>query len=336
MSDTRPRSANSVWASRRWVLLAIAVVYVVAGVLVFRSLDKPTLERALAMPLSLLAGLLGLSLLNYAIRAWRWLVLSRFLRFEIAPARNVLYYFAGYALTATPGKAGEAVRLWLLKAGHGIAYARSIPIMLADRVIDTWAVLILTLICFADASHHIGQGIAVTVLVLVLSVPIVFPMRFAPLLGTAMRWFPTRRRMWVKVRRMLRSMAELSHWRTYGITLLPSVIGWAAEGVALYLLLRYFGADVSVMQAVFVFCFSMIVGAISMMPGGLGSTEVTAVVLLKAIGVEFDVALASTAVVRLTTFWFAAGIGVALLPLAIGAATKSGARWSATRAADAP
>ena len=129
MSDTQPRSANSVWASRRWVLLAIAVVYVVAGILVFRSLDKPTLERALAMPLSLLAGLLALSLFNYAIRAWRWLVLSRFLRFEIASTRNVLYYFAGYALTATPGKAGEAVRLWLLKAGHGIAYARSIPIM---------------------------------------------------------------------------------------------------------------------------------------------------------------------------------------------------------------
>lgn len=330
------KSARSVWASRRWVLLATAAGYVLTGVVVFHNLDRSTLERALSIPWALLAGLLGLSLVNYVIRAWRWVVLSEFLGFEIAAARNVLYYFAGYALTATPGKAGEAVRLWLMKAGHGIPYVRSIPIMLADRVIDTWAVLILTLLCFVDVSRHLWQGIAVTVLVVLLSLPILFPLRSVPLLGLAMKGWPRQHRHWAKGRRLLRSMAELSHWRTYGVTLLPSVIGWAAEGFALYLLLHYFGAPVGVMQAVFVFCFSMIVGAISMMPGGLGSTEVTAVVLLKTMGVPLDVAVASTALVRVTTFWFAASIGVALLPLAISAATRSGARWSAVNTADAP
>ena len=119
-------------------------------------------------------------------------------------------------------------------------------------------------------------------------------------------------------------MAELSHWRTYGLTLVPSVAGWAAEGLALYLLLRFFGADVTPSDAVFVFSFSMIVGAASMLPGGLGSTEVTAVVLLTTLGVDFNVAVASTALVRVTTFWFAVGIGVCLLPVAIRAASKSG------------
>jgi glycosyltransferase 2 family protein len=336
MSIPSDRSARSVWASRRWLLLATAAIYVLTGVVIFRNLDRGTLERALSIPWALLAGLLGLSLLNYAIRAWRWIVLSGFLGFKIAAARNVLYYFAGYALTATPGKAGEAVRLWLMNAGHGIPYVRSIPIMLADRVIDTWAVLILTLLCFADVSRHLWQGIAVTVLVVLLSLPILFPLRSVPLLALAMKWWPRQRRSWAKARRLLRSMAELSHWRTYGVTLLPSVVGWAAEGFALYLLLRHFDAPVGVMQAVFVFCFSMIVGAISMMPGGLGSTEVTAVVLLKGMGVPLDVAVASTALVRVTTFWFAAAIGVALLPLAIGAATRSGARWSASNPAGAP
>ena len=333
---TTEKSARSVWGSRRWVLLATATLYVLGGVVAFHTLDRGTLERALSIPWTLLAGLLGLSALNYAVRAWRWIVLSGFLGFKIAAARNVLYYFAGYALTATPGKAGEAVRLWLMKAGHGIPYVRSIPIMLADRVIDTWAVLILTLLCFADVSRHLWQGISVTVLVALLSLPILFPLRSVPLLGLAMKWWPGHRRHWAKARRLLRSMAELSHWRTYGVTLLPSVIGWAAEGFALYLLLRYFDAPVDVMQAVFVFCFSMIVGAVSMMPGGLGSTEITAVVLLKSIGVPLDVAVASTALVRVTTFWFAAAIGVALLPFAISAATRSGARWSATNAAGAP
>lgn len=329
-------SARSLWVRRRWFLVAVAALYVVCGVIAFRLLDRSTLERALSLPVTLVAALLGLSLVNYLVRAWRWLVLSRFLRFEVPPLRNVLYYLAGYALTATPGKAGEAVRLWFLKAGHEVPYARSMAIMLADRALDMWAVLILVLVCFADFSSHLWQGIAVVAVIVAVSVPIVFPRLLTPLLGLGLRLAPTRRRLWVKARRALHSMAELSQWRTYGVTLVPSVAGWAAEGLALYLLLRFFGAEVSVLNAIFVFSFSMIVGAGSMLPGGLGSTEVTAVLLLKALGVDLDAAVASTALVRVTTFWFAVGIGVCLLPVAIRAATRSGEVRLAAQARSSP
>ena len=279
-------SARSLWVRRRWFLVAVAAVYIVCGVIAFRLLDRSTLERALSLPLTLIAALLGLSLVNYLVRAWRWLVLSSFLGFEVPPLRNVLYYLAGYALTSTPGKAGEAVRLWFLKAGHGVPYARSMAIMLADRALDMWAVLILVLACLADFSRHLWQVLAVVAIIIVMSVPIVFPRLLMPLLGLGLRLAPERRRLWAKTRRAIHSMAELSHWRTYGLTLVPSVAGWAAEGLALYLLLRFFGAEVSVLNAIFVFSFSMIVGAASMLPGGLGSTEITAVVLLTALGVR--------------------------------------------------
>ena len=142
------------------------------------------------------------------------------------------------------------------------------------------------LVCFTDFSRHLWQVLAVVAIIIVVSVPIVFPRLLMPLLGLGLRLAPKRRRLWAKARRAIHSMAELSHWRTYGLTLVPSVAGWAAEGLALYLLLRFFGADVSALNAIFVFSFSMIVGAASMLPGGLGSTEVTAVVLLTALGVR--------------------------------------------------
>jgi uncharacterized protein (TIRG00374 family) len=120
----------------------------------------------------------------------------------------------------------------------------------------------------------------------------------------------------VRLRQMLRLLQSLACWRGYGVALLPSVLGWLAEGAALYLLLHHLGAPVSLPQAVFVFAFGMIVGAISMLPGGLGSTELSMVGLLVALGVDTDVALVATAIVRLTTFWFAVAIGALLLPLA--------------------
>jgi len=329
-------SARSLWVRRRWFLVAVAAVYVACGVIAFRLLDRSTVERALSLPLSLIAALLGLSLLNYVVRAWRWLVLSSFLGFRVPPLRNVLYYLAGYALTSTPGKAGEAVRLWFLKAGHGVPYARSMALMLADRALDMWAVAILVLACFADFSSHLWQVLVVVAIIVAVSLPIVFPRLLTPVLGLGLRLAPQRRRLWAKARRAMRAMAELSHWRTYGLTLVPSVAGWAAEGLALYLLLRFFGAEVSALNAIFVFSFSMIVGAGSMLPGGLGSTEVTAVVLLRALGVDFDAAVASTALVRVTTFWFAVGIGVGLLPVAIRAASRSAERALTEPARGAP
>jgi len=329
-------SARSLWVRRRWFLVAVAAVYVACGVIAFRLLDRSTVERALSLPLSLIAALLGLSLLNYVVRAWRWLVLSSFLGFRVPPLRNVLYYLAGYALTSTPGKAGEAVRLWFLKAGHGVPYARSMALMLADRALDMWAVAILVLACFADFSSHLWQVLVVVAIIVAVSLPIVFPRLLSPVLGLGLRLAPQRRRLWAKARRAMRAMAELSHWRTYGLTLVPSVAGWAAEGLALYLLLRFFGAEVSALNAIFVFSFSMIVGAGSMLPGGLGSTEVTAVVLLRALGVDFDAAVASTALVRVTTFWFAVGIGVCLLPVAIRAASRSAERALTEPARGAP
>ena len=275
--------------------------------------------------------MLGLSILNYAVRAWRWLVLGKYLGFRVPVVNNLLYYLSGYCFTATPGKAGEAVRLWFLKSGHDVPYARSLPLMLADRILDMWGVLILTLVSFAGLAAYLWQGALLAVIVTAVSLPILFPQWLEPLLRLAVRLAPGRVRLAERGRALLAAMAELSSWRTYGLTLVPTIAGWLAEGAALYLLLDHFGAPVTLSNAVFVFSFSMIVGAISMLPGGLGSTEATMVILLKALGVDLSTALVATAIIRITTFWFAVVIGVLLMPAEVNAAKRAGRGLPAAR-----
>jgi uncharacterized protein (TIRG00374 family) len=309
--------------SRRWTLATVAAVYLGVAVLVLTRIDPHTLDLALSLPWWLVLGLLGLSLVNYVLRAWRWVMLSRALQLGVATLPNTLYYFSGYGLTATPGKAGEAIRLWFLKTGHGVGYTRSLPLMLADRVLDIWAVMLLTLVSFSGFQAYRWHGVALLVLVVLVSLPIVRPRLLEPLLLVAAGMFRRRRRLLVRLRRIVRTMTRLSSWRVYGNTLIPSVLGWFAEALALYFILRHFGADVSVANAVFVFSFSMIVGAISMLPGGLGGTEATMVLLLTALGVELDVALVSTALIRATTFWFAVALGLLLMPSALAASRRA-------------
>lgn len=324
MTTPAPES-SALFTTRRKVALALtAVLYLAGGVAIYRYIDKATLTMVLSLPLYVGAMLLGLSVVNYAVRSWRWVYLSHYLRLEVPASTNVLYYLAGYCLTATPGKAGEAVRLWFLKSGDGIPYSRSLPLMLADRIVDVWAMLLLTLISISGFAEYRWQAVALVGVVVLASVPFLFPLRFQVFLRLGHRLLPRLDRLWVKLRRVLRSMDTLRGWRSYGVTLLPSVAGWMAEGAALAVVLPHLGAPITVMQAVFVFSFSMIVGAISMLPGGLGSTEVTMVLLLKTLGVDFDTALVGTAIIRVTTFWFAVVIGVILMPVAMGRASERG------------
>lgn len=319
-----PEGGNTQFSpARKMALAATALLYLAGAAAIYAIIDEETLQTALSLPLAVVAALLGLSLINYAIRAWRWAVLGDHLGFRVPVTRNVLYYLAGFSLTSTPGKAGEAVRLWFLKSGHGIPYVRSLPLMLADRIIDMWAVLLLTLVSIAGFTEYQWQGAALALLIAGVSIPILFPRRFERVLDWIYSRAPRRARLIDAGRRIMRAMAELSNWRTYGLTLIPTVGGWLAECIALYLVLKHFGADVTVLNAVFIFSFSIIVGAISMLPGGLGSTEATIVILLRALGVDFDSALAATAIIRISTFWFAVAIGVLLMPAAINAAARS-------------
>jgi uncharacterized membrane protein YbhN (UPF0104 family) len=304
-------------------LILTAVIYLGAGVVVYFTIEQEAIDKALALPATVLLAMVALSLANYVGRAWRWLYLTKHLQLAVPARNNSLYYLAGYALTATPGKAGEAVRLWLLKSGHAVRYSQSLPLMFADRIVDMWAIVVLVFLSMSGFAAYQWQSVAMAVLVAAGSVPILAPRVLLPLFPLFYRWFPRRVRLIVKARKLVHSMADSIGAKTYAITLVPTVLGWFAECASLYVVLLYFDAGITLSQATFVFSFAMIVGALSMLPGGLGSTEATMVVLLKALGVDLGTALAATAIVRMTTFWFAVILGIACTPAALNAARRA-------------
>jgi hypothetical protein len=93
--------------------------------------------------------LLGLSLTNYTIRAWRWHLYGRHLDIEVPAGRTGLYFIAGFAMTTTPGKLGEALRLWFLERCHGYRYDRTAPLLIGDRMGDA---ISTTFLCLAGLS----------------------------------------------------------------------------------------------------------------------------------------------------------------------------------------
>jgi uncharacterized protein (TIRG00374 family) len=95
-----------------------------------------------------------------------------------------------------------------------------------------------------------------------------------------------------------------------------SVLAWGMESFGFYLTLKGFGLQESMGAAVFIYAFSTIVGAVTMLPGGLGATEGALAGLLKLLNVSTATAALAAIIIRAATLWFGVGVGVVFLLLA--------------------
>jgi len=267
--------------------------------------------------LPVLAGMLTLSLLNFAARTLRWQLFCAALGLEVPMLTNAAYYFGGFALTATPGKMGEALRLWFLKRSHGITVVRSAGLMIGDRLSDMSAVVLLCLLSAAAFADYAGLVLLAAVGMGVFVLLLLRPALLRLLIGRSYEALGRGGRLLARIRQALRQMGPLSHPAVFGGGIVLALTGWFAEAVALWWLVNSLGAPLDLSQAVFIFSFGLPVGALSMLPGGLGGTEATMVGLLLACEVPADIAVAATAIIRATTLWFATLLGIFVLPIAL-------------------
>lgn len=263
------------------------------------------------------AGLLGLSLFNYLMRALRWHLFARQQRILLPFGRQALYYVAGFALTVTPGKLGEILRLWLLRRGHGYPYERTGSLLVADRLGDGLAMLAVSLVGITAFAQHRVKLVVVGGAILAGLVVLLRPQLSAAMLGLAYGMVGRGSRLFVRLRKLSRETSALLGSRAFVASLFLGILGWLAEATALWWLLATLGSPIGFTAACFAFAFSMLVGAAVMLPGGLGGTEAGMVVLLLGLGVPTEAAIAATAVIRVTTLWFAVGLGFGTLPFAL-------------------
>jgi uncharacterized protein (TIRG00374 family) len=314
-------------AERMVVVSAIGFVLVLFAATVLSG-GHGALTALAAVPGRVFVGMLALSAFNYVCRALRWLLFSRAMGIEVPVAANLLYYFAGFAMTTTPGKLGEAVRLWFLRRAHGCRYADTVGLLIADRLWDAVAMAAVLCASVAWLAAYLWVSLAAAAIVGGVTLVCLKPSLLLAAVGLAARAVPRRRRMFATWRRSLRKLERLARPGIFGLGLALGLAGWAAEGMSLYVLVHALGAGVPPMACVFIFAFAMIVGAISVLPGGLGSTEATMAGLLVFQGMKLPEAIIATAVVRVTTLWFAVALGMLCLPAAFRRAGR-GARVAA-------
>lgn len=264
-----------------------------------------------------------MSLTNYGLRFIRWQGYLKTLGHPVAWWPSLKIYLAGFALTTTPGKAGEALRGVLLKP-LGVPHSHSLAAFFSERLSDLFAIVLLTLFglsLYPDAHVLIWIGIGcIAFAFLVLS-----QQKLLEFVVQHLKQKHTKSaQLLLKLFNVL-AQAQLCHkpLQLFNASVL-SCIAWSAEALAFYWVLSWMGADISLPFAVFVYAIAMLAGALSFMPGGLGGAEAVMIALLIWAGMPNPDAVAATVLIRLATLWFAVGIGAVCLPLMSQKVSPSG------------
>jgi len=291
------------------IIISIAVSAI--GYLLFSLLAgwKDVLSAFLMIGISGTLLALALSVLNYGLRFYRWAIYLSRLGHKVPLMENLRIYLSGFALTTTPGKAGEAFRSVLLRR-HDVPVTSSLAAFVTERLSDLLAVVLLALIGLSQYQEARGAvlfGLAGVVATLILI------SREQPILYIRKRAEQKAGKIYSLVAQAGLMLEQARACHSLGLVILTtciSVIAWAAEAFALYLILLWMGTDVSLSFAIFTYSLSMLAGALSFLPGGLGGAEAVMVSLLVSQGLDAPVAIAATVFIRLTTLWFAVVIGL--------------------------
>lgn len=258
---------------------------------------------------------LVLSLVNYVLRFGRWQIYLKKLGYSISHWLSWNIYLSGFALTTTPGKAGEAIRSIFLKK-HGVPVSASLAAFISERFSDLIAIVLL---CLIGLLQYPMARLPVFI-AMILMVCAWLVLAYRPFVAYLEQVTQNKSgRIWQllqKIVEIIKQMQLCHNIALVSITALISVIAWGAEAVAFYYLLQWSGFDIGFNFAVFVYAISMLAGALSFLPGGLGGAEATMVSLLMLKGLDLQSAFALTLFIRLTTLWFAVILGLlALLKL---------------------
>jgi uncharacterized protein (TIRG00374 family) len=295
--------------------LVWSVALATVGYLVFSLWGgwREVIDAASRVGLAGLLVALALSLVNYGLRFVRWQYYLAVLGHAIPWRDSLQIYVLGFALTTTPGKAGELLRSVFL-ARFQIPYTKSIAAFFSERLADLLSVLILTL--FGVATYPAGRP--VFYFLLAAAAVVLLVLHSQRLLDRARRLidrFPGE-----KIRSVAGNLVNivlhsrrLYRWGPLGWSLALGLVAWAAEAYAFHLMTIWMGLELAWPVTFFIYAFSMIVGAISFLPGGLGGAELTMVTLLMLNRVSAPEAVALTVLIRVTTLWFAVILGVGAL-----------------------
>jgi uncharacterized protein (TIRG00374 family) len=242
--------------------------------------------------------------------------LLRKLGIVISFKENILIYLASLSLTVTPGSVGHILKSYSLLKDHNQPIAKTIPVVITERYYDAIAMTFYLIVFSFFFWNSIGN------LILVFS--IVFGLILAIcLIAVRIGAIPKITRMiFVSKFKLIQGISNtfsesylalesLSSSKKFIFDIcVISLVAWFFDAMGVYLCFEALQMNLDFFTATIFYFSSTLLGAVSLLPAGIGVTEIALVKLLASQGIGLIESTSVVLLIRLCSIWFSTFIGV--------------------------
>lgn len=301
--------------------LAIALFILTLLVfLVYTKVDfKKAYDLVIKIPFFYLPVFIALSLSILVFKALAYFLLLNRANVKIQPLQSIKIFFASQLMTPLPG--GEAGRVLITSHETNAEKSVSTGIVLTQGVIDILASIFVTLV--GGLYFHLFRIPAViSLLILILIITIFTSKNAGETFLSILDKFNVSANNQKKIttfqqllrKNILADAAPLPRRNILAVFILL-IISKTAGGFLIYTLSKALGANLSILQSIYIFGAGALVQSIAIIPGGLGITEGSLAGLFLAFGVDPAKTVAMVILARLFTLGFNIAVGLVVFIL---------------------
>jgi len=303
------------FSKNKIILIIFSIVLFYVCFIFYSDIDK-FLKIYSEINFTFLFFIFSLLPLTLFIRSRNQSILLNSIGINLSIKQNYHLFLTGLSMSITPIGFGQVIKSHFLEDKYGHPISKSLPLVFVERLLDFIAIISLL---WVSLFFYFSND---TLIVLTISTSILLSLLL----------LIRSKKFMVKIQSMIKNNSFLSKkfpnfeefnnslmkLMTFKILIKPILLisfVTSVEGIMIYAGFLSFNIDLGYFESFQLFYTSILVGIFSFLPGGIGITEGSFVLMLVKQNFEFVVASSLIIFLRLITIWSVTIIGFIATPL---------------------
>ena len=288
------------------VLVAVVGVYAIFLLISDFSIISEKISNFKINYLPLILFLVSAGLVPLIIK---WHFLLKNCEIDIPLTKSIAVFLSGLAFEITPGQIGVLMKSQILKTSFNISHTKTVPIVMVEKVYDLIGAILASIIGIII----LGMDLYLIIIAILVLTIVFFIIYYRPASKLFLKRI-TKTKFFSKyvenISEFDKIVQKSTSVKVATICILLAVTYWFIISTAVYYTLIAFDVNtLDYLKVLAIYATSALLGAVSLIPGGVGIAEGTIAGLLTLEGIDISIALVLGVVIRIFTFWFVAAVG---------------------------
>ncbi len=244
------------------------------------------------------------------IKSLRQMLFLRHLGIKIPLKQNTIIYLAGLSMLITPAGLGEMIKSHFLLNKYNQPVSKTLPLVLVERYHDALAILsVLIIFSIITGTTFLTIPILIIGIILIVSLIVIRSKKLFPMFQKVIRKVKIFQTLENHSIEFNKSLVSFTSKKIFFSGWVVGMVAWSVDGLGIFLCFQAFELDFDFFISALLGLASILFGALTLIPGGVGVTEVSFVQLLSLYGIESSIGSALALFFRLLSIWYVTCIG---------------------------